>query len=88
MSPFLRQITFYLVIALVVFALLATFNSGTPPTEISYDQFISKVEQGEVTEVATYGNDVEAVLVDGTEVVTVRPEDHNQIGRASCRERV
>lgn len=80
MSPFLRQITFYLVIALVVFALLATFNSGTPPTEISYDQFISKVEQGEVTEVATYGNDVEAVLVDGTEVVTVRPEDHNLTG--------
>ncbi len=77
MSPFLRQITFYLVIALVVFALLATFNTGSPPEEIRYDQFIRKIENGDVSEVVIFGNDVEAVLVDGSEVVTVRPEDHN-----------
>ncbi len=77
MSPFLRQITFYLVIALVVFALLATFNNGTPPEEIRYDQFIQKIDQGEVDEVIIYGNDIEAVLVDGSQVITVRPEDHN-----------
>jgi len=77
LSPFLRQITFYLVIALVVFALLATFNNGTPPEEIRYDQFIQKIDQGEVDEVVIYGNDVEAVLVDGSQVITVRPEDHN-----------
>jgi cell division protease FtsH len=77
LSPFLRQITFYLVIALVVFALLATFNTGSPPEEIRYDQFIRKIENGDVSEVVIFGNDVEAVLVDGSEVVTVRPEDHN-----------
>ncbi|MDW7729396.1 MAG: ATP-dependent zinc metalloprotease FtsH [Bacillota bacterium] len=77
MSPFLRQITFYLIIALVVFALLATFNTGTPPEEIRYDQFIRKIDQGEVTEVVIFGNDIEALLVNGTQVITVRPEDHN-----------
>ncbi len=77
MSPFLRQITFYLVIALVVFALLATFNTGSVPEEISYNQFIAKVERGEVEKVETHGGEVEAVLVDGTIINTYRPEDHN-----------
>ena len=77
MSPFLRQITFYLVIAMVVFVLLATFNTGTPPEEIRYDQFVQKIELGEVAEVALYGSEVEAVLTDGTAVVTVRPDDHS-----------
>ncbi len=77
MSPFLRQITFYLVIALVVFVLLATFNTGTPPEEIRYDLFVQKIELGEVAEVAIYGSEVEAILTDGTAVVTVRPDDHN-----------
>ncbi len=77
MSPFLRQITFYLVIALVVFVLLAMFNTGTPPEEISYDQFIQKVERGEVEIVATYGSAIEAVIADGSMVNTTRPDDHN-----------
>ena len=77
MSPFLRQITFYLVIALVVFILLASFNTATPPEEISYDQLIQKVENGEVEQVALYGSEVEAVLTDGTTVKTIRPDDHN-----------
>jgi cell division protease FtsH len=77
LSPFLRQITFYLVIALVVFILLSSFNNTTPPEEISYDQLIQKVEQGEVASVALYGSEVEATLKDGTVVKTIRPDDHN-----------
>ncbi len=77
MSPFLRQITFYLVIALVVFILLATFSTDNQPEEIRYDQFVQKIERGEVAKVAIYGNEIEAALADGREVKTVRPEDHN-----------
>ncbi|MGM0653553.1 MAG: ATP-dependent zinc metalloprotease FtsH [Bacillota bacterium] len=77
MSPFLRQITFYLVIALVVFALLAMFNTESPPEEISYNEFLQKVENGEVDKVETHGGDVEAVLTDGTVINTFRPDDHN-----------
>ena len=77
MSPFLRQITFYLVIALVVFALLALFNTESPPEEISYNEFLQKVERGEVDKVETHGGEVEAVLTDGTVINTFRPDDHN-----------
>ena len=80
MSPFLRQITFYLVIALVVFVLLATFNTGSPPEEISYDRFIQKVDRGEVDKVSAYGSAIEAVLTDGSVVTTTRPDDHNLTG--------
>ncbi len=77
MSPFLKQITFYLVIALVVFALLTMFNTGAPPEEIRYDQFMAKIDRGEVAMVSIFGNEIEAVLTDGSEVKTFRPEDHN-----------
>ena len=77
MSPFFRQIAFYLVIILIVVLLLTTFNSGAEPEEISYDQFIQKIEDGEVKEVSAYGNDIEAVLIDDTALTTTRPPDHN-----------
>jgi len=76
LSPFVRQIIFYLVIALVVVILLASFNAGPEPEEISYNQFVEKIENGEVEKVVAHGNEIEAVLVDGTEIETTRPEDH------------
>ena len=76
MSPFVRQIIFYLVIALVVVMLLSMFNTGPEPVEISYNQFVAKIESGEVEKVVAHGNEIEAVLVDGTEIETTRPEDH------------
>ena len=77
MSPFVRQIIFYLVIAMVVVILLATFNAGPEPEEITYNQFVDYVERGEVQEVSAFGNAIEGVLADGTEIETTRPEDHN-----------
>ncbi len=76
MSPFVRQILFYLVIAMVVVILLATFNTGPQPEEISYNQFVEKIENGQVEKVVAHGNEIEAVLVDGIEIETTRPEDH------------
>ncbi len=76
MSPFVRQIIFYLVIALVVVMLLSMFNTGPEPVEISYNQFVAKIESGEGEKVVAHGNEIEAVLVDGTEIETTRPEDH------------
>ncbi len=76
MSPVVRQIMFYLLIGLVVVILLATFNTGVEPEEISYNEFVNKIERGEVAKVSAYGNEIEAVLDDGTEIETTRPEDH------------
>ncbi len=77
MSPFLRQLTFYIVIALVVVSLLTMFNSTTPPEEIPYNAFIQRLEAGQVSSVDLYGNAIEATLNDGSVVKTIRPEDHN-----------
>jgi len=76
LSPFVRQIIFYLVIAMVVVMLFTMFNTGPEPEEISYNQFVQKVEGGEVDKVVAYGNELEVELVDGTEIETTRPEDH------------
>jgi len=76
LSPVVRQIMFYLLIGLVVVILLATFNTGVEPEEISYNEFVNKIERGEVAKVSAYGNEIEAVLDDGTEIETTRPEDH------------
>jgi len=61
---------------MVVVILLATFNTGPQPEEISYNQFVEKIENGQVEKVVAHGNEIEAVLVDGTEIETTRPEDH------------
>ncbi len=76
MSPVVRQIMFYMLIGLVVVILLATFNAGVEPEEISYNEFVNKIERGEVAKVSAYGNEIEAVLDDGTEIETTRPDDH------------
>jgi len=76
LSPVVRQIMFYLLIGLVVVILLATFNAGVEPEEISYNEFVNKIERGEVAKVSAYGNEIEAVLDDGTEIETTRPDDH------------
>ncbi len=77
MSPFVRQIIFYLVIAMVVFMIFSMFNTGAQPEEISYNQFVQKIDRDHVERVTIFGNSIEAVLVDGREVETTRPEDHN-----------
>ncbi len=77
MNPFLRQVTFYLVIALIVVLLLTMFTSDKPPEKIDYNEFIKKVEADQVEDVTIYGNEIEATLKGGRLITTHRPEDHN-----------
>ncbi len=78
MNPFLRQITFYLIIALVVIMLLTLFNSEKVPEEITYNSFVELINKGEVKEVTMFGGEeISAVLKDGTTIKTVRPPDHS-----------
>lgn len=77
MNPFLRQVTFYLVIGLVVVLLLTLFTGDKPPEKINYNEFIKKVEANQVESVTIYGNEVEAKLKGDRSVITTRPADHN-----------
>ena len=77
MNPFLRQVTFYLVIALVVVLLLTLFTGDRPPERIKYNEFIQKVETGQVESVTIYGNEIESRLKGDRSITTTRPADHN-----------
>ncbi len=76
MKPFLRQITFYLIIALVVIAVWQLFSSENAPEKMKFTAFLQKVEAGQVQEVTIYGTEIEAVLKDGRKIITNRPEDY------------
>jgi len=76
LNPFLRQVTFYLAIALVVVLLLAQFTGDELPETIRYSEFIQKVNLGQVESVVIYGNEIEAQLKDDRLITTHRPQDH------------
>ena len=76
MNPFLKQVTFYLVIILVVMVILSLATDEKPPEEIDFvPDFIKQVETGQVEKVFTRGNEVEAHLKDGRIVKTYLPPD-------------
>ena len=75
MNPFLRQITFYLVIILIVISVLMFFNTEPPPERIRYDQFIHFVNNDQVAFVTMRGQNIEAELTDGRTVESYNPPD-------------
>ena len=78
MPSFRRQILFYLIIALLFFfGMRLLYNSGTAPERIPYNDFIEQVEKDRVKKVIIYGDEIEAELKDGQDVVSTRPADHS-----------
>ncbi len=78
MPSFRRQILFYLIIALLFFfGMRLLYNSGTAPERIPYNDFIEQVEKDRVKKVIVYGDEIEAELKDGQDVVSTRPADHS-----------
>ena len=77
MQFFRRQVTFYLVIALLFIVMMKLlFNTGAAPEKVPYNEFIQMVQDEQVKSVTTYGDEIEAELKDDRVVTTVRPEDH------------
>jgi len=82
-SRFLRQATFYLLIFFIAVALIQTFSRQQDVVhEIKYfPTFINYIEGGQVAEVELVGNNIEAVLEDGTMVKAYNPEGEKLIAR-------
>ena len=77
MKFFRRQVTFYLVIALLFVVMMKLlFNPGAAPEKIAYNEFIQQIENDQVKSVTTYGDEIEAELKDDRIVTTIRPDDH------------
>jgi len=67
LNRFVRQATFYLIILLIAVVVIQYFNK--PPDAVAtltYDEFITSVETGNVKEVLIIGRDITGELKDGT----------------------
>jgi len=67
LNPFLRQITFYLVIALVMVLIFQQLFPGEDVEEIYTSVFIEKIKKGEVTHIEKEGHEVTAYIGEGDE---------------------
>ena len=79
MNKFLRNIGLYLLIILIAISVIDHFSAKVPVNhEINYTEFISQVDQGEVSKVVIVENNIKGTLSDGTEFTTVAPGFPNQ----------
>ncbi|MGI9463528.1 MAG: ATP-dependent metallopeptidase FtsH/Yme1/Tma family protein, partial [Aestuariivirgaceae bacterium] len=79
-----RNIAVWVVIALLLFALFNLFQGSgqrTKTSEVSYSQFLEKVERGEVRNVVIAGEAISGVLTNGQVFQTYAPKDPQLITR-------
>lgn len=78
MNKFLRNVGFYLLIILVAISIIDYFSTkNTTKQEVNYTDFLSQVEQGQVSKVTIVDNTIKGTLSDGTEFTTITPNTPN-----------
>ncbi|MDW7649836.1 MAG: ATP-dependent zinc metalloprotease FtsH [Bacillota bacterium] len=82
MNRFVRQATFYLLILLIAVVIIQYFSTTTePPEPLTYDEFITLVENDQVEEVLIVGREITGTLKDGTEIQVFNLEGDNLVTR-------
>ncbi|MCD7975459.1 MAG: ATP-dependent zinc metalloprotease FtsH [Phascolarctobacterium sp.] len=82
MNRFFRNVTFYLLVIIVVIWMFDYYSAGTvKPTDISYTSFLKYVQQNEIKQVTIVDNIISGKLPDGKEFTTVVPNDSLLISR-------
>jgi ATP-dependent Zn proteases len=74
----MRNLAFWVVLLLLVLALFNLFsgsNNALQSNEVTYSEFVSSVEKGEVRNATLDGEQVRFRKADGSDYVTVKPED-------------
>mgnify|MGYP003626082775 CR=1 FL=1 len=74
----MRNLAFWVVLLLLVLALFNLFsgsNNALQSNEVTYSEFVGSVENGEVRNVTLDGEQVRFRRSDGTDYVTIKPED-------------
>lgn len=86
MSKFFKNVTFYLLI-LIVMIWMFDFYSGGPEkkNDISYTSFMKHVQQDEVKQVTIVDNIISGRLQDGTEFSTIVPDDDTLIEKLQSK---
>ncbi|MGH7084678.1 MAG: ATP-dependent metallopeptidase FtsH/Yme1/Tma family protein, partial [Acetobacteraceae bacterium] len=84
MSNFGRNLTLWVIIALLLVVLFTLFQPGTShdsATDVAYSDFLKQVESGQVRSVVIQGHTVSGELKNGTSFETYSPEDPTLVGR-------
>lgn len=81
MNKFLRNVGFYLLIILIAVSIINYFSTqNNTKQEISYTEFLRQVDMQGVEKVTIVDNVIKGNLTDGTEFMTVMPDDPALIG--------
>ncbi|MDZ4738103.1 MAG: ATP-dependent zinc metalloprotease FtsH [Rhodospirillaceae bacterium] len=78
----------WIVIALLLIALFNLFDGGStrgPESEISYSQFLTEVDTGQVSDVTIKGRTINGHTSDGRAFTTYSPEDPNLVAKLAER---
>lgn len=76
MNKFFKNVTFYLLIIIVMIWMFDHYSASTPKaSEISYSSFLKHVQQAEIKQVTIVDNVISGKLSDGKEFTTIAPND-------------
>ena len=81
-----RSLAVWIIIALLLFALFSLFQGQTQrmsSSDVSYSEFLSKVDSGEVKSVTISGDSITGQYTNGTGFQTYAPQDPDLIDPAS-----
>jgi cell division protease FtsH len=79
-NPFYKNLALWLVISLMMILLFNLFNqSRIQDSEISYTEFMARVEKGNVAGVVIQGQEISGTQVDGARFKTFAPDDADLI---------
>ena len=86
MNKFFKNVVFYLLV-IVVIIWMFDFYSGpaVKRTEISYSNFIQRVEQDEIKQVTIVDNVITGKLKDGKDFSTIAPNDNKLVERLEAK---
>lgn len=82
MNKFFKNVTFYLLVIVVIIWMFDYYSGPTVKrAEISYSNFISRVEQDEIKQVTIVDNVITGKLKDGRDFSTIAPNDAKLVER-------
>jgi cell division protease FtsH len=85
-NPFYKNLALWLVISLMMILLFNLFNqSRIQDSEISYTEFMARVEKGNVAGVVIQGQEISGTQVDGARFKTFAPDDADLINTLRSR---
>ncbi len=80
MNPFFKNLALWLVIGLIMVLVFNIFNQSQPvQKELIFSEFMTKVQQGQVSEVTLRGSDITGHLTDNSSFRSYAPDDREML---------